>query len=75
MDITATKIRHRLDSITRYLTPLLPVANCHMVDFLTENHWETLIPTSLRETLETRELNDSVERFWVAAGGKSSGKT
>ncbi|XP_026330746.1 methyltransferase-like protein 25 isoform X2 [Hyposmocoma kahamanoa] len=73
MDTTASKIRRHLDSITRYLTPLLPIANCHMVEFLTENHWETLIPTPLRESLEKRELNDCVEKFWVAAEGKSSG--
>ncbi|KAM3958801.1 LOW QUALITY PROTEIN: putative methyltransferase-like protein 25 [Aphomia sociella] len=64
MEPTITKIRHQLDAITKYLTPLLPIANCHMVEFFTQNHWEKLVPDGLRETLTDWGLNMSVEKFW-----------
>ncbi|KOB76261.1 Uncharacterized protein OBRU01_05388 [Operophtera brumata] len=46
-----------------YLTPLLPLANCHMVEFITQNHWN-LLPEPLRGYLEAQEFNDVVEEFW-----------
>lgn len=61
---TKLKLCHQLDSILKYLTPLLPLANCHMVEFLTERHWERLIPAPLRRQLEENELNESLNKFW-----------
>ncbi|KAJ8720005.1 hypothetical protein PYW07_012048 [Mythimna separata] len=66
------KVRHHIQSITRYLTYLLPIANCHMVEFLTENHWDRLLPSSLREYLDGLELNEALEQFWNAAEGQET---
>ncbi|XP_075977107.1 putative methyltransferase-like protein 25 [Anticarsia gemmatalis] len=71
MKSTITKLRHHIDSITKYLTPLLPIANCHMVEFLTDNHWDRLLPDKLRESLEGAEFNDAVEQFWESAKHES----
>ncbi|KAJ2951470.1 hypothetical protein O0L34_g13621 [Tuta absoluta] len=67
MDSRITKIHQILDSTLKYLTPLLPIANCHMVEFLTQNHWQKLLPKSLTESLECFKLNDAVENFWNCA--------
>ncbi|XP_047997987.1 probable methyltransferase-like protein 25 [Leguminivora glycinivorella] len=64
MDPTMLKLRNHIDSLLSYLTPLLPLANCHMVEFLTHNHWETLLPKGLRETLDGMALDQAVEEFW-----------
>ncbi|XP_030030040.2 methyltransferase-like protein 25 [Manduca sexta] len=63
------KLHHQLDNIIRYLTPLLPIANCHMVEFLTENHWNKLLPGALRDSLDKVELEVSLQNFWQAAEG------
>ncbi|XP_063385373.1 probable methyltransferase-like protein 25 [Cydia fagiglandana] len=64
MDPTMLKLRNHIDSLLSYLTPLLPLANCHMVEFLTHNHWETLVPKGLRETLDDMDLDRAVGEFW-----------
>ncbi|XP_072945147.1 probable methyltransferase-like protein 25 [Epargyreus clarus] len=72
MEATAHRIRQHLDSITTYLTPLLPLANCHMVEFLTQNHWEKLVPSGLWKLLDEWDLNYAVEKFWSIAEGKEN---
>lgn len=60
------KLHKHIDSLLSYLTPLLPLANCHMVEFLTHNHWETLLPKELRESLDGMNLERAVQDFWSA---------
>ncbi|CAH0625255.1 unnamed protein product [Chrysodeixis includens] len=67
---TITKLRHKIDSITKFLSPLSNLANCHMVEFITQNHWEKLLPASLRLSLEGLPLNDAVEQFWCTAASQ-----
>lgn len=72
MNTRILKIRHHIDSLTKYLAPLLPIANCHMVEFLTQNHWDGLLPDSLRDTLNGLQLNEALEQFWTAASDKEA---
>lgn len=58
------KLHRNLDSITRYLKPLLPFANCHMVDYFVSNHWDKLMPTELKKEFNEYDFNVSLERFW-----------
>ncbi|XP_063828467.1 probable methyltransferase-like protein 25 isoform X1 [Ostrinia nubilalis] len=67
---TMSKVRRHLDSIVTFLNPLLPLANCHMVEFFTQNHWETLIPGNLKSSLDALSLNDAVNYFWSLAKGQ-----
>lgn len=61
------RVYDKINSTRKFLSPLLPLANCHMVEFLTQNHWEKLIPKDLRNYLEKCELNDAVSEFWKYA--------
>ncbi|CAH0726768.1 unnamed protein product, partial [Brenthis ino] len=66
---TIGQLHQKLDSTIKFLTPLLPLANCHMVEFFTENHWEKLIPYDLRKYLNDSDMNDVVDQFWRNANG------
>lgn len=61
------KLHHNIDTTIKFLSPLLPLANCHMVEFFTQNHWERLIPNDLRNYLDKFEINDAVDKFWKYA--------
>lgn len=74
MKSTITKVRHHIDTITKYLTPLLPIANCHMVEFLTLNHWEKLLPVSLKDSLNVEDLDDSLNNYWSSFEQANQGK-
>ncbi|XP_013136332.1 PREDICTED: uncharacterized protein LOC106101592 isoform X3 [Papilio polytes] len=67
METSITKVHQHLDRILKYLNPLLPLANCHMVEFFTENHWEKLLPKNLIQTIDKWDLNSAVEKFWTYA--------
>ncbi|XP_059045111.1 probable methyltransferase-like protein 25 [Achroia grisella] len=67
MESTVHKLRHNLDSITTFLNPLLPLANCHMVEFFTQNHWESLVPNGLREAMANWGFTTTVDKFWNIA--------
>ncbi|XP_026752610.2 LOW QUALITY PROTEIN: probable methyltransferase-like protein 25 [Galleria mellonella] len=67
MESTIYKLRLHLDSITTFLNPLLPLANCHMVEFFTQNHWDLLIPTGLRDSMSSWDFKTTVEKFWNIA--------
>ncbi|XP_046967738.1 probable methyltransferase-like protein 25 [Vanessa cardui] len=71
----ASKLRQQLDRIITYLSPLLSLANCHMVEFFTHNHWENLLPSDLRQYLDDIELNDAIDQFWKCAKGEQDDKT
>lgn len=49
-------VQQRVDQILKFLTPAkLKFVNCHMVNYLTDDHWTTFIPKAIRE-----EINDGV---------------
>ncbi|KAK4293153.1 hypothetical protein Pmani_034130 [Petrolisthes manimaculis] len=48
---TLDHLNSSLHKVSRFIEPLLPLVGCHMVDYLTKNHWETLLPQQLRHDL------------------------
>ncbi|XP_069158491.1 uncharacterized protein [Procambarus clarkii] len=44
-------VNRSLKQVSRFLAPWLPLAGCHMVDYLTSNHWETLLSPQLQHDL------------------------
>lgn len=66
MKTTIRSLCHNIDSIINYLAPYLPLVNCHMVEFLTNDHWNTYLPNNLKEYLDQLDLNESLEQFWNA---------
>jgi 2-polyprenyl-3-methyl-5-hydroxy-6-metoxy-1,4-benzoquinol methylase len=46
----------KLEEIINYLKPLLPLANCHMVNFITKGMWETHIPDAIKKEVSPVKL-------------------
>lgn len=63
--IAMERIRQQIDSIVRFLEPNMGFINCHMVDYLTEQHWKQYVPKAIRGELETCEdYLQAKEVFW-----------
>lgn len=69
----SSKLRQQLDRTLAFLTPLLSLANCHMVEFFTHNHWEKLMPSDLRQYLDNCDVNDAIQQFWKCAKKERNG--
>lgn len=46
----------RLEEIIKYLKPLLPLANCHMVNFITDGMWEIYVPDAIKKEVSSVKL-------------------
>jgi 2-polyprenyl-3-methyl-5-hydroxy-6-metoxy-1,4-benzoquinol methylase len=46
----------KLEEITKYLKPLLPLANCHMVNFITNGMWEIYVPNAIKKEVSSVKL-------------------
>ncbi|XP_013112268.2 probable methyltransferase-like protein 25 [Stomoxys calcitrans] len=68
--MSITQICRRLDAILKFMTPYWPWVNCHMVNFLTDNHWQTFVPEKLQEELKNQEsIGECIESiFWTNDG-------
>ncbi|KAK8719523.1 hypothetical protein OTU49_013985 [Cherax quadricarinatus] len=44
-------INQALTRVAKFLGPLVSVAGCHMVDYLTSDHWDSLLPPPLQSDL------------------------
>uniref|UniRef100_A0A1S4H5B8 Methyltranfer_dom domain-containing protein n=1 Tax=Anopheles gambiae TaxID=7165 RepID=A0A1S4H5B8_ANOGA len=59
------RIRQQVDTIVRFLQPNLPFVNCHMVDYLTEQHWKRFVPVAMQSELRTvSDYLQAKEIFW-----------
>lgn len=45
------ELKEKIKKLLSFLEPLLPLANCHLVQFLTEDQWNNLLPRHLQEDL------------------------
>lgn len=50
-----------LEKNLQYLEPLLPTANCHMVDFFVNNIYENHIPIKLRQEISNIDSNELID--------------
>lgn len=58
-------IKGHLEVLTEVLRLRMDFLNCHMVDYLTEGHWNRYIPEEVREELKgMSDLVGSKEVFW-----------
>lgn len=46
----------RLDEIIKYLKPLLPLANCHLVNFITSGMWEDHVPDTIKKEVSSVKM-------------------
>lgn len=51
-----TEVIARLEEIIKYLKPLLPLANCHMVNFITNGMWEIYVPEAIKKEVSSVKL-------------------
>ncbi|XP_061376922.1 probable methyltransferase-like protein 25 [Danaus plexippus] len=69
MESSIAKVKCDLDAATTFLDQYLHLANCHMVEFFTESHWDRLVPKKLRNYLDVCELSQAIDNFWKYADG------
>ncbi|KAL9913663.1 putative methyltransferase-like protein 25 [Glossina fuscipes fuscipes] len=72
--MTVANLRKRLDAVLTFLEPYWEWVNCHMVNFLTDNTWETFVPAALqKEVVDASQLAACIETiFWSKDVQKSS---
>uniref|UniRef100_A0A182K196 Methyltranfer_dom domain-containing protein n=1 Tax=Anopheles christyi TaxID=43041 RepID=A0A182K196_9DIPT len=57
--------KSQVDTIVRFLEPNVPFINCHMVDYLTEQHWKRFVPETIQSELQTiPDYLQVKEFFW-----------
>lgn len=71
---SVSELQRRLDSVLTYLEPYWDLVNCHMVNYLTDQHWEHFVPKAVRaELCSPDDINEVIERlFW--RGERNSGQ-
>lgn len=52
-----------LEKSVKFLDRYLPIANSHMVDFITTDHWNKLVNEEIRNELETFGIEEFVKCF------------
>lgn len=60
----------KLSEMVEYIKPLLPLANCHMVNFLTDKHFENSLPQDIKSEvthMDIRHVNKIIYNYF---GGK-----
>lgn len=63
--VTTCQLQFYLDNIIKYLNPYLSFANCHMVNYLSDNLWDTFIPQEIRKEIrDTSDINEAINLFW-----------
>ncbi|XP_069677807.1 probable methyltransferase-like protein 25 [Periplaneta americana] len=63
------EITAKLEEITRYLKPFLPLANCHMVNFITQDVWKTHVPDAIRREIASVKVEILDQIFVDHASG------
>ncbi|XP_060870955.1 probable methyltransferase-like protein 25 isoform X3 [Metopolophium dirhodum] len=58
------QLRSKLEEVIIYLKPYLPIANSHVVNFITHNFWETIIPSDIREEIDLKGTEFVFSNFW-----------
>jgi len=58
------QLRSKLEEVIIYLKPYLPIANSHVVNFITHNFWDTIIPSDIREEIDLKGTEFVFSNFW-----------
>uniref|UniRef100_A0A336MDL2 CSON015562 protein n=1 Tax=Culicoides sonorensis TaxID=179676 RepID=A0A336MDL2_CULSO len=65
-------IQQKIDSILRFLTPhYLKFVNCHMVNYLTDDHWRTFIPGEIQDEIssDASKISELLQKFMTSSTG------
>ncbi|KAH8398964.1 hypothetical protein KR222_004294 [Zaprionus bogoriensis] len=64
-DTGVAALQHRLDGLLSYLEPYWDFVNCHMVNYLTDEHWQQFVPAAVRvELCCSDDINAVIESFF-----------
>lgn len=69
--IKYTLLLNKIDAVTHFLDKYLSLANCHMVEFITKNHWESLISDKVRSDVEKIGIDRAINLFWCVHESKN----
>lgn len=58
------QLRSKLEEVIIYLKPYLPIANSHVVNFISNNFWQTIIPNDIREEIDLKGTEFTLANFW-----------
>lgn len=73
MNITIINLQLHIDNIIKYLQPHKQLINCHMVNYLTDNLWTTLIPSDIQsEITNVSDIENAIEFFWKTSTNQRS---
>lgn len=61
----------KLNEMVEYIKPLLPLANCHMVNFLTDKHFDNAIPPDIKQEVVHIDVSNVNRIIYSHFGGKS----
>lgn len=73
-EVTIPLLQKHLRATLDFLTPFLPMANGHMVTYLTECLWDKHVPADIRQEIQTESnVNEAMEVYWkhLAANAES----
>lgn len=63
--ISTIGLQATLDGIIKHLNPFSSLIGCHMVNYITDNHWKTFIPLSVQNEIRTEEnIAEALDVYW-----------
>ncbi|XP_055905028.1 probable methyltransferase-like protein 25 [Eupeodes corollae] len=70
--MSTKELRTSLQGILKFLAPHWDFVNCHMVNYLTDNHWETFIPENVQQNVkESSDIDECIDEvFWKSIESK-----
>lgn len=70
--MSTKELRSSLQAILKYLSPFWDFVNCHMVNYLTDDHWKTFIPEKIQVNVKNiRDIDECIDVvFWKSIESK-----
>ncbi|XP_037945102.1 methyltransferase-like protein 25 [Teleopsis dalmanni] len=64
--MSITNIKKRLNAILNFMHPYWEFVNCHMVNYITDKHWNQHIPTDIRaEISDEQNVQDCIKNIFI----------
>ncbi|XP_001809803.1 probable methyltransferase-like protein 25 [Tribolium castaneum] len=63
--MSSVHIRQTIDSLLAFLEPLLGFANCHMVDFYTQNSYKKFVSPEIQNEIEQIGYENTIKRIFL----------
>ncbi|XP_047118887.1 probable methyltransferase-like protein 25 [Schistocerca piceifrons] len=57
-------LRAKLGEVTEFFNRFSQLANCHLVNFITEDLWDTCVPEELKSEIEYVGMDSALSLFW-----------